>query len=228
MVPGTSRRHPGNCRTAVRARPRTWDVRQLGAPCQWCEALGEGYAPPCEIGRHQPICRPLGQGPAAVEDIPPFAAIGSADDPHRPFRVPHQQAEGEQEAGGEADDGGAVVVDVHGGDGPQLSGRLPTGGQTAPWRVVVMFSVGDVNCGVCLLDWQRPCWCAPGGAGWQCRQVLAGGDVQPHKVGAVPRTIVPDIMLDQGAQCVEREVFGLCFARRRSCAEWLWSSAKWA
>ena len=27
--------------------------------------------------------------------------------------------------------------------------------------------------------------------------------------------------LDQGAQCVEREVFALCFARRPSCAEWM-------
>ena len=91
-----------------------------------------------------------------------------------------------------------------------------------------MFVIGDVNRGVRPLDWQRPYWCAPGGAGWRCRQVLVGEDVQPLNVRAVPRAIVSNILLDQGAQCVEREVFGLCFARRRSCAEWMRSSAKWA
>ena len=44
-----------------------------------------------EIGRHQPLSRPLSQGPAAVEEILPFAAMGAADDSHRPFCVPHQQ-----------------------------------------------------------------------------------------------------------------------------------------
>ena len=38
----------------------------------------------------------------------------------------------------------------------------------------------------------------------------------------------PDILGSQGAQCVEREVVGLCFARRRSCAEGVRPSAKWA
>ena len=38
----------------------------------------------------------------------------------------------------------------------------------------------------------------------------------------------PDVLGNQGAQCVEREVFSLCFARRRSCAEWMRPSAKWA
>ena len=52
-----------------------------------------------------------------VEEIPPFAAIGAADNPHRPFGVPHQPAKGEREAGGEGNDGGAAVVEVHGGDG---------------------------------------------------------------------------------------------------------------
>ena len=77
-MPGTSGHHPGHRRIAIRARPRRWDVRLLGAPCQWCEAAGEGYAPPREIGRHQPLGCPLGQGPAAVEQIPPFAAMGAS------------------------------------------------------------------------------------------------------------------------------------------------------
>ena len=92
-----------------------------------------------------------------------------------------------------------------------------------------MFVVGDVNRGVRPLDWQRPGWCAPGGAGGWYRRVSVGEDVHPLNVGAVPhRAIVPDVLLDQGAQCVEREVFGLRFARRRSYAESMRSPAKWA
>ena len=50
------------------------------------------------------------------------------------------------------------------------------------------------------------------GAGGKCRWVLVGEDVHPLNVGAAPpRAIVPDVLLDQGAQCVEREVFGLRF-----------------
>ena len=128
MVPGISGHHPCHCRIAIRARPRRWDVRLLGAPCQWLEAALEGYAPPCEIGRHQPLGRPLGHGPAAVEEIPPFAAMGAADDSHRPFRVPHQSAEGEREAGGEGDDSGAVVVEVDGGDGGPTVWQIANGG----------------------------------------------------------------------------------------------------
>ena len=103
--------------------------------------------------------------------------------------------------------------------GPQLFGRLPTGGRLPRGVSSEFFAV--VNRGVRPLDWQRPCWCAPGEAGWRCCRVLVGEDVQPLNVGAVPRAIVRDILLDQGAQCVEREVFGLCFARRPSCAEWM-------
>ena len=60
-----------------------------------------------------------------------------------------------------------------------------------------------------------------GGAGWRRRLVLIGEDVQPLNVRAVlPRAplspIVRDILLDWGAQCVEHEVFGLRFARRRA------------
>ena len=148
---------------------------------------------------------PFGQGPAAVEEIPPFAAMGASDDPDCPLRVPHQPAEGEREAGAAADNRGAVFVEVHGGDG------APT---------VIMFVVPDVNRGVRPLDWPRPCCCAPGGAGWRCCQYLVAEVVQPLNVGAVPRAIVPDILGNQDAQCVEREVVGLCFASRRSCAEW--------
>ena len=91
-----------------------------------------------------------------------------------------------------------------------------------------MFVVRNVIRGVRPLDWQRPCWCAPGGAGWRCRRVLVAEDVQPLKVGAVPRVMRPEILGNQGAQCVEREVVGLCIAWRRSCAEGMQPSAKWA
>ena len=128
MVPGTSGHHPVHCRIAVRGRPRRWDVRLLVAPCQWCEAAEEGYAPPCEIGRHQFLGRPLGHCPAAVEEIPPPAPMGAGDDPHRPFRVPHQPAEGEREAGGEGDDGGAVGFEVHGGDWDPTVRQITNGG----------------------------------------------------------------------------------------------------
>ena len=117
-MPGTSGYNPGHRRIAVRARPRRWDVRLLGAPCQRHEAAGERNAPPREISCHQPLGRPLDQGPAAGEENPPFAATGAVDNPHGPHRVPHQPAEGERDAGGEGDDGGAVVVEVHGADRP--------------------------------------------------------------------------------------------------------------
>ena len=148
---GISSHHPNHCRIAVRARPREWDVRLLGAPCQWLEAAGEGYAPPCEISRHQPLVCCRGHGPAGVEEIPPFADMGAAEDYHGPFRVPHQPAEGEREAGGEGDDGGAVVIEVHGGDGAPTVWQIARGGLTAPWCLVVMFAVGNVNRGVLVL-----------------------------------------------------------------------------
>ena len=50
--------------------PGRWDVRLLGAPCQWCEAAEEGYAPPCEIGRHQPLCRPSVRAPLRWKKSP--------------------------------------------------------------------------------------------------------------------------------------------------------------
>ena len=128
MVPSTSVHHPGHRRIAVHARPRRWEVRLVGAPCQRREAAREGYAPPREIGRQQPLGRPLHQGAAAVEQIPPFAAMGAADDPHGPLRVPHQPDEGEREAGGEGDDGGAVVVEAHGADGAQTVWQIANGG----------------------------------------------------------------------------------------------------
>ena len=55
-----------------------------------------------------------------------------------------------------------------------------------------------------------------------------GGDVQPRNVGVVRPVRSPEILGNQGAQCVEREVVGLGFARRRSCAEGLRPSAKGA
>ena len=64
--------------------------------------------------------------------------------------------------------------------------------------------------------------------GWRCREVLVAADVQPLNVRAVPRAIVQDILGNQGAQCVEREVLVLCFAWRQSCAEWMRPSAKGA
>ena len=55
-----------------------------------------------------------------------------------------------------------------------------------------------------------------------------GGRVGGVNVRAVPRAIVSDILGNQGAQCVERELVGLCFAWRRSYAEWMRPSGKWA
>ena len=127
-MPGTSGHHPGHCRIAVRARLRRRDVRLLGAPCQWLKAAGEGGAPPFEVGRHQPPGRPWGHGSVVVEEIPPFAAMGDPDDPHRPFRIPHQPGEGKREAAGEGDDAGAVVVEVHGGDGAPTVWQIGHGG----------------------------------------------------------------------------------------------------
>ena len=56
-------------------------------------------------------------------------------------------------------------------------------------------------------------------------RVLLAEDVQPLNVGAVPCVTRPDILGNQGAQCVEREVVGLGFARRRICAEGVLPSA---
>ena len=128
MVPGTSGHHRGHRRMAVRARPRRWDVRLMGSLSQWREAAGEGYAPPRDIGRHQPRGSPLDRGPATVGGIPPVAAMGAADDPNGPLCVLHQPAEGEREAGGEGDDDGAVVVGVHGADGAPTVWQIADGG----------------------------------------------------------------------------------------------------
>ena len=87
-----------------------------------------GDAPLREVGRHQPLGRPWGHGPAAVEEFPPLATMGAAGDAHRPFHVPHQPAEGDREAAGEGDDHGAVVVVVHGGDGAPTVWQIANGG----------------------------------------------------------------------------------------------------
>ena len=102
-------------------------MRLLGTLYQRPEAAWRGDVPPREVGRHQPLGRPWGRGPAAVEEIPPLGVMGAAGDAHRQFRVPHQPAEGDQEAGGEGDDDGAVVVEVRGGD------VAPTVWQIANW-----------------------------------------------------------------------------------------------
>ena len=47
---------------------------------------------------------------------------------HRPFRVPHQPAKGKQQAGGEGDDDGAVLVEVHGDDGAATVWQIANGG----------------------------------------------------------------------------------------------------
>ena len=91
-------------------------MRLLGTLYQRPEAAWRGDAPAREVGRHQPLGRPRGQGPVTVEEITPLGAMGAAGDAHRPFRVPHQPAEGDREGGGEGDDNGALVVEVGGGD----------------------------------------------------------------------------------------------------------------
>ena len=103
-------------------------MRLLGTLYERLEAAWRGDAPPREVGRHQPLCRPLGQGSAAVEEIPPLGAMGAAGDAHRPFRIPHEPAEGDREAGGEGDDDGAVVVEVHGGDIAPTIWQIANGG----------------------------------------------------------------------------------------------------
>ena len=84
MVSGTSGHHPCHCRIALRARPRRWDEWLLGALRHWHEAAREEYPPRREIGRHQSLGCLLDQAPAAVEEIPPIAAMGAVNDPHGP------------------------------------------------------------------------------------------------------------------------------------------------
>ena len=91
-----------------------------------------------------------------------------------------------------------------------------------------MFVVWNPDRRVRPLVWRPQRWCSPGGARWRCRQVLVTEDVQPLNVGAVPCVTRPDILVNQGAQCVEREVVGSGFARRQSCAEGVRRSAEWA
>ena len=121
----------------------------------------------------------------------------------------HQPAEAEREADGKGEDSGAPVVAVHGADRSPTVRQIANEGQACPWRVVIMFVVWNPDLGVCPLVWQRPRSCAPGGARWRCRRVLLAEDVQPLNVGAVPSVTRPDILGNQDAQCVEREVVGL-------------------
>ena len=92
-----------------------------------------------------------------------------------------------------------------------------------------MFIVWNPDLGVFLPIPQLPRWCAPGGAGWRCRRVVLAEGIQPRKVGAVPTFGVrgcPDVLGNQPAQRVEREVVGLGFARRQGCAQGVRLSAK--
>ena len=141
---------------------------------------------------------------------------------------PTSQPKGEPEAVGKGEDGGAPVVAVHGANGARIVWQIPNGGQAAPWHAAVMFVVWNSDRGVFLPVWQRPRWCSPGGTGWRCRQVLRAEDVQRRNVGAVPSVRCLDILCNQGAQCVEREVVGLGFARRPSVGEGVWPSARGA
>ena len=65
-------------------------------------------------------------------------------------------------------------------------------------------------------------------ARWPCCRVLLAEAVQPLTVGAVPCVTRPDILGNQGAQCVEHEVIASGFAWQQSCAEEVRPSAKWA
>ena len=186
VVSGTCSRHPGHCRIAVRARLRRWDEWLLGAPRHWHESAGEGYPPPGDIGRHQSLGCPLDQAPAAASPKSQPKVDGG-----RVLRVRTLARQWSR-----------FMVAM----GPQLSGRLPTGGRAAPWHAAVMFVVWNPDRGVCLPVPQRPRWCGPGGARWRCRQVLLAEDIKPLSVAAVPSVTRPYILDTQAAQCVEREV----------------------
>ena len=157
--------------------------------------------------------------------------MGAANNPHGPPRVPKQAAKGDQEAGCKGKDGGAPVVAVHGANGSPTVWQIANGGYAAPWHGSIMFVVWNPDRGVFLPFWQRPRWRAPGGAGLRFRRILLAEDVSPRKVRAVPSVgvgVCPDILSNQGAQRLEREVVGLGFARRRSCAGGVWPFTKWA
>ena len=198
-------------------------MRLQGALYQRVEAAWGGDTPPRVVGRHQPLSRPRGHGPAAVEEIPPLGAMETAGDAHRPFRVPHQPAKGDREAGGEGDDDVAVVVVVRGADVAATVWQVANVGQTVPWRVVVVFVVGNLNCGVRLRVWQRPGWCAPGGAG-------QGGVAGSSSVRTSNHSTSGLSSLSPWFQtfCRIRVRSVLRFARRQSRAESVRSPAEWA
>ena len=52
------------------------------------------------------------------------------------------------------------------------------------------------------------------------------GQASNGNASVLPRAVVPDVLPDQSAQCLECEVFVLRFARRRSCAESMRSPAE--
>ena len=129
MVSGGSGHHPGRHRIAVRARPRRWDERLLGAPRHWYEAAGEGYPPPREIAAisisDAPSTRPplrLQRSPHLLPWAPQTTSMIYSASPTSQPKVNGRRLVR------------VMTVVRHlsrfmGPMGPQLSGRLPTGGR---------------------------------------------------------------------------------------------------
>ena len=84
-----------------------------------------GRGIPLQIGRHQPLGCPLRSCPRCGEKIPQLITMGAANNPHGPLRVPDQPAKGERWALVRV----RTVARFMGPAGPQLFGRLPTGGR---------------------------------------------------------------------------------------------------
>ena len=156
--------------------------------------------------------------------------MGDASDPHGPFCVPQEPAEGEREASGKVEDSGAPVFVVHGAHGAPTVRQIADRGWAAPWHAAIMFVVWNPGRGVFLPVWQRPRWCVPGGAGGRCRGVLLAEDIQQRNLGAVPSVGVrgcQDVLGNQPAQGVEPGVVRFGSERRQGCAEKLRPSATW-
>ena len=90
---------------------------------------GRGIPLSREISHHQPLGCPLEQAPAAAEKIPQLAPMGAANDPDGSLRVLHLPAEGEREAGGKGEDGGAPVVAAHGANAAPTVRQIANGGR---------------------------------------------------------------------------------------------------
>ena len=71
--------------------------------------------PPRHTGRHGSVHGVLrAQAPSAEEEIFPLLAVGASDEPHGPFRIPHQPTDSEGKAGVEGDSECPAVSNVHG------------------------------------------------------------------------------------------------------------------